>query len=779
MNKAPEPRLAGLENLARLESKLRRNVAALQYLLDRKLTLTTIRKFHLGIKEPYRRKTDGRVIRNALCYPLISVAGEPVGRYSCYSIPNVTENAFDDNWGWGRPATYHSGPLLGSKTLLVSNSCLELWVIDQHLRGTSLEGEVGIICPSHGFEAPDEWKDTEFWSGWSKVYFVHGGSDASERVAAQLLRLCGREIFHLRVPEGLGRSWAEFFQFGGTSEQFLKLLGDAPVLSGPVPGLKGAPDEPGEFAADPVNINGAYVNGQLYYPFTVERREVECIQIRGRGVERLVTSYTTKVVRSDGSVLDIIRLPAPRGTPRERQVLALTDGTRIEKEPKPSYYATWQVESIRSYIVDMQNKHRATHRPLDRLLQEVIAHLRHCVWLPHEDDYTVLALYVVLSYVYQVFEAIPLLLISGEKGTGKSELGDAISRVSCNAAVIGQGSAASVIRLMNEARGLIVLDDLESVGRLLEDNAFGDINQMLKLGYKKRTGRKAITDKNGKTTIFDFYGPKVINNTRGVDPVLGSRMLRFRTRRLPDTTIESVRLTGSDPDELTRLRDELHIWAMANAARVYEHYARITDYKADRQKEITAPLLALAELLNSDAIRDSLGRTLERQFTRVKKFESPVELLKEAVSRCASQGMTKRLSAAQITLELRLLADENPDLSFNQETPVWQRSEWVGHQLRILQLRDPVRKVGRVRLYGIITRIYDLNSEYVLKLTDDSLAGDSSPPVRGSALSFCEQTLCSECPYDNICATTIRGLQTNKMLNKGKSGRKASPLSDQ
>lgn len=38
---------------------------------------------------------------------------------------------------------------------------------------------------------------------------------------------------------------------------------------------------------------------------------------------------------------------------------------------------------------------------------------------------------------------------------------------------------------------------------------------MLKLSYKKGTGRKAITDKNGKTTIFDFYGPKVVNNTRG------------------------------------------------------------------------------------------------------------------------------------------------------------------------------------------------------------------------------------------------------------------------
>jgi hypothetical protein len=59
-----------------------------------------------------------------------------------------------------------------------------------------------------------------------------------------------------------------------------------------------------------------------------------------------VTSYITKVVRSDGTVLDIVRLAAPRGTPRERQVLALTDGTRIEKEPQLSHYATWELDSI-------------------------------------------------------------------------------------------------------------------------------------------------------------------------------------------------------------------------------------------------------------------------------------------------------------------------------------------------------------------------------------------------------------------------------------------------
>lgn len=142
----------------------------------------------------------------------------------------------------------------------------------------------------------------------------------------------------------------------------------------------------------------------------------------------------------------------------------MTDGTRVEREPQFSHYATWRLGSIQAFIAATQSKSPAPHRSLRELLAEVIAHLRRSVWLPYEGDYTVLAVYAAMSFVYQVFDAIPLLIMRGEKGTGKSELGDALAKVSCNATVIGQGSPAGVVRLLSEARGLVVLDDLESVG---------------------------------------------------------------------------------------------------------------------------------------------------------------------------------------------------------------------------------------------------------------------------------------------------------------------------
>lgn len=758
-------------NLSRLESNLRRNSVALQYVLDSGLTADTIHKFCLGFKPLHEPEFEEETV-GALCYPLISYSGEAVGRYGYLAIPMEAGKLYgEDAWGVGKSLTYYSGAVAGKTTLLVVDNPWQLWVLDQHLRGTELAERVVVICPSYGRSIPDEWKSSDFWSGWADVYFLHANTSHSDLTFRPLLRYCSREIFRVATPDQDCPGWDKFFGAGGTPEQFVELFIHATVFSDPPPKSEADADTLGEFAVSPVNINGAFVNGHLYYPFTIERREVEEVGHGGGGsVRRLVASYVTKVVRSDGAVLDFVRLAAPRGTPRDRQVLALTDGTRVEREPLFSHYATWQLGSIQSFITAMQSAAPAPHRQLGQLLADIIAHLRRSVWLPYECDYTVLAVYAALSFIYQVFDAIPLLIVRGDKGTGKSELGDAISKVSCNATVIGQGSPAGVIRLMNEVRGLVVLDDLESVGKVFEDASFGDINQMLKLSYKKGTGRKAITDKNGRTTIFDFYGPKVINNTRGVDPILGSRMLQIQTRQIPDALRRSLTLTGSEPEEIARLRNELHVWGMATAGRVYTHYSRSVNSRSDRQAEIAAPLRTIAEVSGDEQIRDSLEAALQRQFKSPRIADNPVDLLKEAVDNCIRQGADKQITAAQVMLELRRLCEEDLMYQECEEVAVWRRPEWIGQQLRKLGIRNHALKVGRARLYGVITRIYDLRPEYVMTVLKDLSAARESHPKGRQPFDFCERNVCSACAYEKICATTIRGLQQAKSLNRGKSG---------
>ena len=113
------------------------------------------------------------------------------------------------------------------------------------------------------------------------------------------------------------------------------------------------------------------------------------------------------------------------------------------------------------------------------------------------------------------------------------QMGRAMARVCSNAYVCGQSSAAAIARFIDESRGFVVLDDMEGIGG--RGGQFSELVQALKLSYNKATAVKMWTDvKTMRTQLLDFYGVKMINNTRGVDSILGSRMLRVQTRRMPD-----------------------------------------------------------------------------------------------------------------------------------------------------------------------------------------------------------------------------------------------------
>jgi len=768
IKEADDTSYAVIEDLAKLESNLRSNQETLQYLYDRGLSEFTIRKFHLGIKDPYQRKVDGQWVTNLLRYPLLSTGGEPLDHYGHYKIPGVTEN-FDGEIlsSPTRARTYHTGDIVGMVKLFVAGSCEDIWILDQHLTSFNSELNILLISSTHSHEVPDEWMIPSFWASWESVYLGFSGGKISEQLINQISRCCGRDIMRVRVPEGMGSNWSDFFLAGGTTEQFEALLQRAEIISCPPSMLPVDLDQPGEFAANPVNINGAFINGNLYYPFTVERRELNGRHLKdGDITDRLVTSYVTKIVRSDGAVLDIVRLPAPRGTPHSRRVLALTDGTRIDKEPQPTNYSTWQLENIQLFITRVRAGDSPPHRPLCDLLKFVEEHLKASVWLPIKEDYSILSLYVAMSYVYQVFPAIPLILIVGEKASGKTALGEAIASVSFNSFIIGQGSAASIIRLLNDTRGLAVIDDVESLSMMME-RSFSDMNQMLKLSYKKQTGRKTITHANGKTTTYEFYGPKVITNTQGVDQILGSRMLQIRTQAMPAGVMYERLMTMGQAVDVIALRNEFHAWGMANACKVNAAYEALLRERLDRIEEIAAPLRAIALLSESHEFSKTLERALCRQAQAHVGKMNQNEILIKAASNCVLKGARSRLSAAQLTLEISLLLSSSLEQNYDGKK-LWMRSEWIGQQLKILGIREPNTAVSRSRLYGKLTRIYHLNRDYVAKILS-SRNSEEVDPINETgqsfthAFDFCvKRESCLACCYQEVCPATISGLRQTK-----------------
>ncbi|WP_242121939.1 hypothetical protein [Sphingomonas lacusdianchii] len=586
---APRSRRSTDFNFRRLRSNLIRNPAAMARLSAMGFGADLVEALGLGLKEPYRR-TDGTLVERVLAYPL-DVPGSR-RRYGYLNLEGVTIGADHPvAWGPGAPATVRSG---AGAVAVVAGSPVAAW----QLGAAAFRLGLPVVClaSSQPDAAPAEWDDAAFWAPWDRVVIAGGLADA---MAVGIVRAARRPIEGAKGVQPVD-DCDEDCDHGppitrlhdGWLERILSSA--APV--GAAPEAAVVDGGPGDFAAMPIPVHGGFARGHSFYPFLVERRRAAS----AAGGGGLLHSYETLVLRSDGAVLEPQVLRAPAGTPAGRRVHALSDGTRIAAPPQASRQASWSLDAIQRYAADRAAGIDPCRRPAVEVMADVRDFLASRVVLPDPDDLWVVAAFTMMTHLFRVFEAIPLLLAIGPRGSGKSELAAAVVSLGFNAVLMGQGSAAALVRLTRECGGLVALDDAE--GLSTEASGFGELGQCLKLSYKSSTARKPLTLNGGRVETIDFYGPRLLTTTRGVDAVLRSRCIAVRT--LP---ADCASLPAAAPDPAT-LRDELHALAMTRAGGVSAVYAGLRGAAGGRDAEIWAPLRAIADTLGCPELAAVIGR---------------------------------------------------------------------------------------------------------------------------------------------------------------------------
>jgi hypothetical protein len=546
---------------------------------------STVAAFQLGLREPYVR-ADGRRVERVLTFPVSAERGRR--RFACVALPGITLNPEDAScWSAGAPVPVTW--TVGASVLIVCGSPLELWQLGQAAGRSDVAAT--LVASSHGAAMPAAWGASRYWAVWERV-LVTGSVPAAVRSA--IAAAAGRPVEHAPAVGCL--------EDAGTpiavrhDEWLLELLSGA-VFVGAASSSGGGPDAlAGDFSADTTTLHGGWRDGRMYYPALVERRTRD--GAAGPGTA-LLHAYRTVVVRSDGAVLEGEVLPAPPGTPSHRRVRALTDGTRIDAAPAASRHATWSLASIRAFVAARAAGEDPCGRPTAATLRDVHSFIASRVSLPEPDDAWLATAYAALTHLYRVLDAVPLLVAQGPRGSGKSELGLAVAAVGFNAAIMGQGSAAALVRLARDGGGLVVLDDAECLGP--DASGSSELLQTLKLGYKRRTAGKPVTLPSGRVATLDFYGPRLVTTTKGVEPVLGSRCVTVATA--PSSAVRPI--CDLDPEAL---RDELHVMGMARAADVERRYRELVAGLTDRESEIWAPLEAVAAVLGPPVMVSALAR---------------------------------------------------------------------------------------------------------------------------------------------------------------------------
>ena len=746
----------------RLHKRLNTNPAALAWLMHtRGYSPAVIEHFQLGLTESYIPSGTKEVqTSDALAAPLVAQDGKFYAKYVNYAVPGVTQDNRTKKlkaWSAGPARTYYSASSAKKTRLFVCDGLKDLWALWDNIRSEDWAEDLLLVSSTNGGSGyPEEWKDASFWEGWSAIYLGHDndapdqrtGKKAGDEHAKSIARMAMREMRRV-WPVGF-KDWNDFFLAGKSAEDFRKLLDEAYPLS-----LKELKDDgpgktPGLHAAVPVAIAGNFHNGYLYEAVDVLETTID--PDTGQHQERI----RTVVVRSDGTLHSVATMAAPKGTKQNQLVRRLVpDGTLLEGDVKPSPYCSWSWNSIQNFLDGKTRK-----RSLKEMLLAVRGHLKASIWLPFEDDYTLLACTAVATYVQTIFDAVPLLLATGAPGSGKTQLGIALSEVCANSpkSAIGQISAASIARLIDQSRGFVVLDDLESVGGKRNGDAqFDDLVQALKLSYNKQSAVKFWTNmKTNSLERLNFFGIKLINNTRGVDAILGSRMFTIATRRMPEGM--SLSIEGKlNYDERVALRDDLHTWAFTSAAEVARAYSQVFPNKTSRADEIAAPLKVITLLAEDESMNQSLESALSRQAKLDIQPETPEELTREALEEIILRTFEERgvirtvLTITELMMKMAQMVEKNYGKTSTTDLSDIESPEVVGRFLKqnFTKIDSPQL---RVQMYGKYLRAYQLDESFVRKtlrkrFSDNEIKGVT--PIEDPK-EFCRG--CASCEYKERCS---------------------------
>jgi hypothetical protein len=327
-----------------------------------------------------------------------------------------------------------------------------------------------------------------------------------------------------------------------------------------------------------------------------------------------------------------------------------------------------------------------------------------------------LALWTMLTYVYQGWGAVPFLYVGGPTGSGKSRVFEVLSRLAFRPLVSSNLTAAALFRNLDAKGGTLLLDEAEKL-RATKDSGTEEVMSMLLAGYK-RGGRAIRLEPIGdsyRSVAFDVYGPKAIACINGLPPALLNRcipLLMFRSP--PSSTKPRIRI-DEEPLEWQRLRDELYKFALEYGGECLDLAARAEFCPSSisgRDYELWQPLFAIATMVERhgfEAIRQSLEEfaayTIELR--RDESLPDTDRILLEVLANAAVGS--RCVIAAEILEDART---KEPDLF-----RLWTAGR-VASRLKTYGIPTP-KKIGGRRDYRHVTlkMLRDIQANYDVDLS--------------------------------------------------------------
>jgi hypothetical protein len=266
------------------------------------------------------------------------------------------------------------------------------------------------------------------------------------------------------------------------------------------------------------------------------------------------------------------------------------------------------------------------------LLEENKSFIRRYASIP-EEWLEIISLYVLMTWVYDRFTAVPYLRFLGEPGTGKSRLEQICAAITYKAiAVSGNITGPALFRTIHLVRGTMVVDEAD----FKESSEWSEIIKVLNNGYTISAPviRCGSADSDFTPQAFYIYGPKIISTrSRFADEALETRCLTYETceHRLPAHI--PLQLPRAFEQEALALRNKLLKWRFDGFRHIHAREDGLRGL-SPRSGQIGASLAAVAPTEES---RQRLIEFLQRYDTG-RREGGDKHLVLQALSQLRSHG---------------------------------------------------------------------------------------------------------------------------------------------
>ncbi len=278
----------------------------------------------------------------------------------------------------------------------------------------------------------------------------------------------------------------------------------------------------------------------------------------------------------------------------------------------------WSYSSIEKWLrgEDYPSHPRKIFRIIKRKYEQYLDY-------PDPRMYSYMALWVMGTYFFPLFDAYPIPLLNGPSGSGKSKTIDVTERVAFNAINTANISDASIYRVVECSRGTILLDELEKAANTKEE---GILLGLLRAGFKK--GAKVIRSDKGKDQRimprhYEVYSPKMIANIYGInEEALKNRCILFNMS--PSRGDKANNYPREEDSVWQRIRDELYKFTLGC-------YEDVKEAKGRMQRKdfglrgyyflMWQPIFALAYLIDDVLLEEMVGLAKEKTEDRIAEVD--------------------------------------------------------------------------------------------------------------------------------------------------------------